>query len=46
MSEQPQNTELHIDENKLIAERKQKLAELRSGIKSTAYVINEQGAQQ
>ncbi len=29
MSEQPQNTELHIDENKLIAERKQKLAELR-----------------
>jgi lysyl-tRNA synthetase class 2 len=29
MSEQPQHTELHIDENKLIAERKQKLAELR-----------------
>ena len=29
MSEQPQNTEVHIDENKLIAERKQKLAELR-----------------
>ena len=28
MSEQPQHTELHIDENKLIAERKQKLAEL------------------
>ena len=29
MSEQPQNTEVHIDENKLIAERKQKLAEMR-----------------